>query len=211
MKKEFSIAYTRDVEGLLIDALAPVENGGGFRAISFRAGRIDYLCQLSERASAIVLQSGIAIPVALSYADLKKVVYEADMETGASIDLTLVTGPAAKDAMMPKLARSFNEEARPLQIRALVRKRRGSATAEWRFNEAMIKNFQQESTEKSRCRKSVWMKLEVKGPFGDQQVMLDMPYDDFISMLSTARQQDKDVLDLYEAFAKNPNKYGSKP
>jgi hypothetical protein len=78
----------------LIRAL--IAEGEGFSATTFSENEVERVMEIEER-SALVLRSGVKIPVALSYEQLEQKIYQPDFKNdGTVLDLRAVTGEAAR-------------------------------------------------------------------------------------------------------------------
>lgn len=106
----FKKSFSRSADqGLRIEAFVPVAwMPGEYRRIMFHANQVTSVLELDEKRSGIILESGVAIPVAIAFDKLKIMIYEPDFKTGNSIDLTLVTGAVVADAVPVKLSTNFN-------------------------------------------------------------------------------------------------------
>jgi Protein of unknown function (DUF1566) len=79
----------------LIQAL--IANPKGFSATTFSEAAVERVTEMAEERSALVLRSGTEIPVAISYEQLVKRIYQPDFKNdGPVLDLRNVTGEAAK-------------------------------------------------------------------------------------------------------------------
>jgi hypothetical protein len=73
-----------------------IAEGNGFSATTFSEAEIERVMDIGEERSALVLRSGVKIPVALSYEQLEQQIYERDFCTdGPVLDRLDVTGCAA--------------------------------------------------------------------------------------------------------------------
>jgi hypothetical protein len=87
-----------------------IAEGKGFGATTFSEAEIERVMEIGEDRSAIVLRSGIKIPVALSYEQLEQKIYQPDFKNdGPVLDLRNVTGEAAK----PKAPANTNQAPAP--------------------------------------------------------------------------------------------------
>jgi hypothetical protein len=99
-------------EEFVIEAQAPVEGAAeAFRRVAFKSSMIDMLFEVDADISGMVLKNGVTIPVALRFAALKEKIYNNDISTGNSLDLSLVTGQAVVQAQEVRLSRRFNPVA----------------------------------------------------------------------------------------------------
>jgi len=88
-----------------------VADGNVFSPATFSQAEVEFVMGHSdEKSSAIVLRSGVKIPVALSYEELEQKLYSPSFRTDDSVlDLRAVTGEAAK----PKAANANEAPAEP--------------------------------------------------------------------------------------------------
>ena len=81
----------------LIRVLVPDQHDSSFHPSSFPESEIQSVDGLGEDRSALVLRSGVVIPVALPYEELEQKIYSPDIRTDSSVlDLRHATGNAAK-------------------------------------------------------------------------------------------------------------------
>jgi hypothetical protein len=81
----------------LIRVSVPTPKGNDFHASTFLEGEVQSVDDLGQDRSALVLRSGVQIPVALSYQELEQKIYQRDFRTdGHVLDLRDVTGEATK-------------------------------------------------------------------------------------------------------------------
>lgn len=81
----------------LIRVLIANQESKEFNATTFSETEIERVMEIGEDRSALVLRSGIQIPVALSYEQLEQKIYERDFRIdGPVLDLRYVTGEAVK-------------------------------------------------------------------------------------------------------------------
>lgn len=98
----------------LIRVLIPHPTCGDFYASTFHESEIRSVDAMGHDRSALVLRSGIAIPVALPYEELETKIYQPDLKNdGPVLDLRGVTGDAAK----PKAANAKEAPAEPKILR----------------------------------------------------------------------------------------------
>jgi hypothetical protein len=202
-----------DASDLRIAALVPEKNNPNiFRAITFRAGEISYLMEAGEGVSALVLKNSVTVPVALAYQELNRMIYEPDFRAGNILDLTAVTGQAAKDVRVSRLADEFNAPSKSgLVISAILRRGSSNSAVGFDFSESDIASYADESGTRAKTGHSVriFFNDSVKTPFGKEATHhLDMPYSDFIKELFNAKKNGLAKLDLCSLFVANPNRYG---
>ena len=91
----------------LIRVLTPTPKGNDFHASTFSESEVQSVDDMGQDRSALVLRSGVQIPVALPYDELEQNIYSPSFRTdGPVLDLRNVTGPPANGG-------SANKEAKP--------------------------------------------------------------------------------------------------
>ena len=94
----------------LIRALMAEDKGSGFYAMTFPETEVQGVAQVGQDRSALVLRSGVKIPVALSYEDLEQKIFTPNFRTyDGVLDLRDVTGEAAR----PKATANTNRAPEP--------------------------------------------------------------------------------------------------
>ena len=204
-----------DQQDLLIDAMAAEKNDAtAFHAIAFRSNTIEYLMEVNDTVSVLVLKSNLNIPVALPFQELKQMIYAPDLSAGAALDLTPVTGHAVQNVLVPALADTFNaKENAPLMIHATLRKYQSDLTVDFDFNENAIASYQVVNNTRAKLDSSVsitFNKAATTGPFGTSHAYIDMPYNDFVALIAEANKKGMKTLDLCKFFENNPLKCGRK-
>lgn len=194
-KKTFSL---RDAGERLVRAWVLDEEGEAFRLFSFAITAIDGVMELGEKRSALVLRSGMKIPVALSHEELEQKIYTHDFREPV-LDLRNLTGAVAGRL--------------EIKISALLRKSGGKEYAVCDFTEKEI--LAVEVSEKgmfSKTGKAVTFKFNQTAgkPYGDAGHILDMPYVDYKALLAAAKNEGLGTLDLCRVFREHPEKYGYK-
>jgi len=184
---------SRDVADRLIRAWIMDEKENCFRPFSFTSSAVDGMMGLDEKRSALVLRSGIKIPVALSHEELERKIYTPDFREPV-LDLRNVTGKAA---LPPQFT-----------IRAFLRKPAQDNVVACAFLEAGIASIIAISGKSLRIDFNA---AAENPPFEDGGAILDMPQGDFIALLAAAKAQGQDTLDLCQVFRDNPQKYRFKP
>jgi hypothetical protein len=206
MKELRAQLYQRDGEqDLLVEALAPVEGTKDYRAIAFKASRIYSVFAIDADISAIQLDNGITIPVALKFPDLKQKVYNNDFSTGDSLDLTLVTGPRVGEVQSIRLAKTFNPvaaddtgEKKDIEITAFVHaKANDREFKRITFNESMIGHFEAHQDRRDR---EIFIKLK-GGHYieGLNEFYVALPISHFTYYLQQAAVNGTYKVDLGEA------------
>jgi hypothetical protein len=205
-----------DPSDLRIAALVPEKNNDGvFRTILFRAGEISYMMDVNVMVSILVLKSNVIIPVAMPLKKLEQMVYEPDFRAGDVLDLKPFTGETVKDAQVPELSDKFNTKSKSgLFISAILRKGNSNNAVNFNFSESDVASYAAESGTRAKTSKSVKIvfNASVNTPFGkDASHHLDMPYEDFIKELVSAKTKGLPKLDLCTLFVANPQRYGFDP
>jgi len=86
----------------LIRVLAADQKSKGFNATTFLETEVERVMEIGEGRSALVLRSGVEIPVALPYEQLEQKIYQPDFRNGGPLlDLRDVTGEVAKAKPAP--------------------------------------------------------------------------------------------------------------
>jgi hypothetical protein len=190
---------------LLIEALTPVEGGGDFRAIAFKASRIDCVFAIEDKISAILLDNGVTIPVALPFADLKRRIYRNDFSEGDSIDLTLVSGKAVGAVQELRLAKKFNPAAAEAPTTDTVLKVTMFAHAkatDREFRRITVSEKQIDFYEPSAQRKDTDTFISLKKGVtidGWTDFFVAMPLTNFTYYLNQAKLAGREALDISEA------------
>ncbi len=206
---KFNKRLTPDAEDLILRVMVPDATGKVFHPVTFTRERIDYVTQVSEAVSGIALKSGVKIPVALGYEELEKKIYFADILSDPVLDLRDVTGPAAADAALPKLATDFAAVApvpddkkplvdREVTIAVFVRQKE-----EQNFQMFFVKDtnidWKGVAGEEGRNGKMTTLPLRFgKGPFGETTIQFDMPRPSFMELYNKTKLDGLDTLDLRE-------------
>lgn len=196
----------------MVLAWIPAKDGEKFYTYDFPISSIEGVLGIDEKSSALVLRSGAVITVALPREELKKKVYTHDIGT-TEIDLSDVTGEAAKDILTPKPETNpvLPQENKSLTITALLRECSDDKyTKHYSFQEEAIISIEQVGSW-SRCKKSLRIKfntLAKKCPFSHDGAYLDMPKDDYDALVVEAKKNGQAMLDLAQIFKDNPKKYG---
>jgi hypothetical protein len=191
--------FSRDAGDRLVRAWVLDEDGVTFHPFSFPAAAVDGVMGLGEKRSALVLRSGMKIPVALSYEELEKKIYTSDFREPL-LDLRDVTGKAA--------------DTLQLKIRAFLRQADSNNVVTYDFPEVSVVSIEAIETSRSKSGKAVRISFNAAAknyPFGDKSAILDMPYDDYTVFLAAAKEQGLDTLNLCKPFKDNPQKFGLSP
>lgn len=88
----------------LIRVLVTDNKHNGFSSLTFPDTEVSGVMERGEKASALLLRSGVEIPVAIPYEELEQRIYRPNFRTDGSIlDLRDVTGEVANDTAEPKI------------------------------------------------------------------------------------------------------------
>ena len=202
-----SKVYRMGGEDLLVEAYAPVEGKADeYRRISFKSQLIDYVFEIDDKLSGLVLSNGVTIPVALTFDSLKAAVYEPDFKSGSGIDLTLVTGKAVGDVQAVRLAKTFNpaasaeapKENKPLQITGFAHPKQ---SLDMGFKRLSFYDSQIDHFEPSTARPDSETFIQLKTGYsadGLTTFFLPIPLTSFTYLLNQAKQQGQAALDISE-------------
>lgn len=196
--KVFNLAGSDD---MLIDAYAPVAGGGDYRRIRFKAAQVDYTYEIDKDISGIVLQNGLAIPVALGFDALNARIFEPDM-TQAALDLTKVTGDAVGEVRALRLSKEFNPASRTeedegvsLEIIAFAHEQKSDRHfRRLKFSEKDISYFEPHVS-RQNTETFILLKREIDGW---TQFYVPMPLNHFTYYLNEAKKSGQKVLDIAE-------------
>lgn len=205
-RRLFSKTLGRDGQDLLIRAMA-ADDQGAFRPVTFEKSRVDYIVGIDDKNSAIALVTGAKIAVAMAYEELEQKVYASEE---AVLDLRSVTGPAAVK-VVPALAQDFTAAAKakeeietpaypmvnkPLKIAVFIRQAQEQNFQMHIFADTQI-DWAAVTGEEGRNGKITKLPLlHGKGPFGEKEMIIDMPRAAFMEVYSKAKMEGKAELDL---------------
>lgn len=205
LSKKFARAYSAETDRL-VSAHAPTEEGG-FAPVIFKSSRIDMLVGLGEGLSALRLDDGVTLPVALPLEDLKKRIYGDDFKDGGDIDLMAVTGEAAAEARRVKLSRGFNpaaeagaetEAEKGIEITAFAHKEANDRKFQLvRFNTANMVHFE---LHVHRPQKEIFVRMASgHAASGFESFYLALPLTNFMWHLEEAKKGGRASVNLLEA------------
>lgn len=196
------IIHRRNEE--LLIRLHAADQQGLWRVMTFEKPRIDYLVEVNDEMSAIVLLSGLKFAVGLPLGVLEQKIYQPDSDI---LDLRDVTGSAAE---VPVPVLKSAGETKSLEIRALLRRNQSDETKIFTFSENDIKSFELDPATRSQTGESVKVSFNANAnkPFGGNLAMIDMPYAEYARYLVEAKEKNLARLDLVDAFLRNPLRYG---
>lgn len=204
---------TAEAEELVIRAQVQDAAGGAFRAVTFEKSRIDYVTEVTADISGIVLKTGARIAVAMPYAELEKKIYFPDLGEEPVLDLREKTGAIVKDTPVPEVSRDFAAAAgpeqpqgfpekkpfidKPLKIGVFVRQ-----TSQQNFQMFFVTDTNIDwsgVTGDDNGLNGKLTKLPLrygKGPFGETEIIIDMPRPAFMEIYNKAKLDGLDELDL---------------
>lgn len=216
-RRLFSKNLARDGQDLLVRAMAADETGS-FRPVTFEKNRIDYVVGIDDKRSAIALVTGAKIAVAMPYEELEQKVY---LSEDSVLDLRSVTGPAVK-AAVPALARDFGAAAekaavpaypmvnKPVKIAVFVRQAQEQNFQMHIFVDSQI-DWSAVTGEEGRNGKITKLPLlHGKGPFGEKEMIIDMPRAAFMEVYGKAKMEGSAELDLRD-WTRRRDPDGHKP
>lgn len=191
---------------LLIRAMA-ADDAGGWRPVTFGRDRVDYVAGIDDKNSAIALVTGTKIAVAMPYEELERKVY---CNEDPLLDLRAVTGPAVV-VVVPALAQDFDAAAKakpktdapvypmvnkPVKIAVFVRQSQEQNFQMHIFLDTQI-DWAAVTGEEGRNGKITKLPLlHGKGPFGEKEMIIDMPRAAFMEVYSKAKMEGQTELDL---------------
>ncbi|MFN7114504.1 MAG: hypothetical protein ACK4PK_09150 [Alphaproteobacteria bacterium] len=205
--KKFSKNITRAAEDLLIRANVLRDDRQTYAAASFMRERVDYLVDLGDDISGIVLKTGAKIAVRMPYEELERAIYFADQHASPVLDLREKTGGVAAKAVFPDLGRDFTAAAPqpaktsledvPLRIAFFARQ-----PQQQNFQMCVIdeEDIDWKSVDgDANGKNGPFTKFRLvygQSPFGGKDVQFDMPRPKFMELYNLAKMQGDDTLDL---------------
>ncbi|TAL35528.1 MAG: hypothetical protein EPN97_07055 [Alphaproteobacteria bacterium] len=204
---------TAEAEDLIIRANVQDADGGAFRAATFEKSRIDYITEVTPEISGIVLKTGARIAVAMPHAELEKKIYFADLSEQPVLDLRERTGAIVKEASVPAASRDFAAAVEPEQPKGFPEKKpfvdkplkmavfvRQASQQNFQMFFVMDTNIDWSGvTGDDNGLNGKMTKLPLrygKGPFGETEVIIDMPRPAFMEIYNKAKLDGLDELDL---------------
>jgi len=210
LSKKFGKSLSCAADDLLIRAQVARDDGKGYAAASFMRERVDYLVDLGDETSGIVLKTGAKIAVRMPYDALEQAVYFADPQATPVLDLREVTGKAAAKAAFPELARDFAAAA-PLEAPAVKRSLEDVPLRIAFFaRQPQQQNFQMCVIDEedidwtsvegpTNGQNGPYTKFKLvygQSPFGGKEIMFDMPRPKFMELYNLAKMNGDSELDL---------------
>lgn len=208
---KLSKRLTSDADELVIRAQVEDAAGGVFRAVTFEKSRIDYITEVAEGVSGIVLKTGARIAVAMPYAELERKIYFPELRDEPVLDLREVTGAAAKGVKIPDPARDFAVAAekrpegsgrkpfvdKPLKIAMFVRQSEQQNFQMYIVTDTNIEWSGVDGVSNGRNGPATQLPLRYgKGPFGEASILIDMPRAAFMEQYNKAKMDGLEELDL---------------
>lgn len=199
----------RAADDLLIRAKVLRDDGQSYAAVSFMRERVDYLADLGDDISGIVLKTGVKIAVRMPYEELEQAIYFADLQASPVLDLREKTGGVAAKASFPDLGRDFTAAAPPAQT---VKHSLEDVPLRIAFfaRQPQEQNFQMcvldeedidwKSVEgDTNGKNGPFTKFKLvygQSPFGGKDVQFDMPRPKFMELYNLAKMNGDSELDL---------------
>ncbi|MEZ0224460.1 MAG: hypothetical protein ACAH83_07905 [Alphaproteobacteria bacterium] len=204
---------TTEADDLIIRAQVQDATGGAFRAATFEKSRIDYVTEVTAEISGIVLKTGARIAVAMPYAELERKIYFPDLGEEPVLDLRDKTGTVVKDIKVPEVSRDFAAAVdpqqpqgfpekkpfvdKPLKIGVFVRQQSEQNFQMFFVMDTNINWSGVEGDDNGRNGKMTKIPLRFgKGPFGENEIIIDMPRPAFMELYNKAKLDGLDELDL---------------
>ncbi len=218
----FSKNLDRSGQDLLIRAMA-VNTLGGWHPVTFERSRVDYVAGIDDKTSVLALKSGAKIAVAMAYEELEKKIYFSDAGEQPVLDLRAVTGAAALFTV-PEFEQDFAKAAlketpekpsypmvnKPIKIAVFARQAQEQNFQMHIFTDTQI-DWSTVTGEDGRNGKLTKLPfISGRGPFGEKEMIIDMPRAAFMEVYSKAKMEGKAELDLRD-WTRRRDPDGSKP
>jgi hypothetical protein len=204
---------TTEADDLVIRAQVQDASGGAFRAVTFEKSRIDYITEVTADISGIVLKTGARIAVAMPYAELERKIYFPDLSEEPVLDLRERTGAAVKDISVPAASRDFAAAVapeqpegfpekkpfvdKPLKLGVFVRQSGQQNFQMFFVTDTNINWAGVAGDDNGLNGKMTKLPLRYgKGPFGEAEIIIDMPRPAFMEIYNKAKLDGLDELDL---------------
>jgi hypothetical protein len=221
---KFAKTLISETDEVIVRALV-ADSAGGFHAASFEKSRIDYVTEVKEGVSGLVLKTGAKIAVAMPYEELEKKIYFSDARDAPVVDLRDVTGAKAAEALgetrLPDLALDFATTApppvdappavaapaqgfpegkpmidKPLKIGVFVRQADEQNFQMFFVMDTGIKWSGVEGAEGKNGKMTKLPLLFGRGPFNEDTIIIDMPRAAFMDIYNRAKLAGLEELDL---------------
>jgi hypothetical protein len=221
---KFAKRLTSDADELLIRALVQDADGKAFRPITFEKSRIDYVTEVADGISGIALKTGARIAVAMPYEELERKIYFPDLGAEPVLDLRDVTGEAVKGARVPAPVQDFTAVAapaaaaekkpfvdKPLKIAMFVRQ---SGEQNFQMYFVTDTNIDWSGVDgEANGKNGMLTKFPLrygKGPFGETELIVDIPRAAFMELYNKAKMDGLDELDIRD-WTRRRDPDGHKP
>jgi hypothetical protein len=210
---KFSKKISSDAGELLIRAQIADAAGAGWNPVTFEKSRIDYVTGIGEGLSGIALKTGAKIAVKMPYDELERRIYLSDPREEPVLDLREVTGSVVREARVPAPAADFSAAAtapapagfpekrpmvdKPLKIALFARQ-----SGEQNFQMLIFLDTNVDwsgVTGDANGKNGSMTKMPLlygAGPFGESEVLFDMPRAAFMELYNRAKMEGLDELDL---------------
>jgi len=187
-----------------IELYAPALSSSGensYEPLMTQSSNVDYIQGMGQEASAIVLKSGIKIPVKITYQDLRQKLLDGPTHS-ETLDLLSITGSICDETEDVKLKEEFNNKSstsdgRIIEITMFVRSEKGKDHILFSFrNDEVRWEFSREHDANSRG----YIQLKNRrGPFNAHKgFWFDITKDDLLERLNKAQMNGDTELDLRE-------------
>lgn len=185
MEKKFSLtsSFTSAMDSFLVRAHLWNEISGEYAAASFERQRIDYIFDIHDRHSGIMLKNGKSISVLMGFKELERNIYFRTAADNDVLDLLDVTGMAYRFATS-------------IEFVAMIRKDSSREKRQFSFNEndVILKDAQGYTSEYSSAKKGMAMSIPLcagrTGPFGEEtKIIIDMDIVEFTERYKKAKAQ----------------------
>lgn len=190
--------FAFQADDMVIRAQVAAETAGVFYTMSFLRNRIDGLVRTGEGTSAIVLSSGLRIPVRMDHAELEEKIFFTDARRLPVLDLTLLTGADLPAVALCDGARPEKEglSSSDIEISLFVRRRETQNFQLFTVRESGIDWGAVRAEQGRNGPLTVFPLRDIKGPFGEDAVYVDISRAVFMRAYTDAKASGAPALDL---------------
>ncbi len=183
--------FNRIADAFRVEAFAYLAEESDVQRMRFGLERIKYTYETGEKRSAITLQDGPVIDVALPLAELDARLNTPDLRGGAVIDLTSVTGQLAQHPDIRATGGIFVKDGKPARMRifAYADKKSPESASFWTVD---LPHIQIDSCAADGTGSFIYVKDHA-------DLHAAMPFEDFKKCIAFARQKETGLLDLTQA------------
>lgn len=200
LKPSFHKSLSRRDDVSRVLAYVTDSDGANFHRIVFEKTSVDYVMEVRSGLSAIALKSGVKIPVAMDFIELEKRIYESDDPV---LDLRAQTGKSLRESV-PELSREMEKneglkttfEDKPMAIAVFVRQAHEQNFKMFAFSDDDVSwgGISGESGRNGDCTHLPL--LHKRGPFGEKEIIIDLPRPAFMELYNKAKMNGVTELDL---------------